>query len=304
MVVLTTVLYHAIADVETDFERGLDVVTRPEKFAAQIEYFSRNYDIVDLQTVLHGKLPQRPLLITFDDFYQSVLTAAREFLKPKRIPSLFFVNPALLGGDNIGLDNVLAFCVNCFGIAAVSEAIGIGQGAAQSLEDLIANVASTWSSAERARIKDLLLRDLGPKQADMGSRMPIVDPSELSQCAELGIEIGNHTNTHVHGRSLTQQELQTEIVASREKLEALSGAPVRSFSLPYGSTRDLSPAVLKAVRDSGHEAVFLVHARSNRFRMAPDIWYRTSLHNEDTSELGRKLTVAPLLRSAKHLVFG
>ncbi len=300
---LTSVLYHAVSPLESDFERGLGVITHPEKFEQHIRYFEKNYDIVDLDTILRGKLPRRPLLITFDDFYKSVLTVAREVLKPRNIPSLFFVNPALLGADTIGLDNLLAFSVNRFGLQAVCETMKIPVQSVQSLDDLLEKIASTKSSAERAQMRSTLLAAFGPAPDDKRTRCPIADPQELLECAELGIEVGNHTSTHVHGRGLKPEELQSEIVKSRQQLAAMCGTDIRAFSVPYGSESDLTEPLLKTLRESGHKATFLVHARSNLLRKAPDIWYRTSLHNEAVSELPRKLTTLPLLRSARHWLF-
>ena len=303
MAVLTTILYHSIAPSESDFERGLGVVTTPERFEAHIKYFEKNYDIVDLATILSGQLPKRPLLITFDDFYGSVLTVAKDVLKPRGIPSLFFINPDLVGPNTIGLDNLLAFSVARYGLPAVCDAGGLPSASIRSVYDLIGHVVSQLSSGQRAVLKSAILQSFAPTSDDLLSRCPVVNAPELAECADLGIEIGNHTATHVHGRSLTSEELHCEIVAAREKLESLSGTAVRAFSLPYGSERDLTEPLLAAIRRTGHEAIFLVHARSNIFRKAPDVWYRISLHNEAVSELPLKLTVTPLLRSLKHMLF-
>jgi peptidoglycan/xylan/chitin deacetylase (PgdA/CDA1 family) len=302
MAALTTILYHSIARSESDFERGLGVVTTPERFESHLNYFEKHYDFVDLDTVLAGRLPRRALLITFDDFYQSVLTVAREVLKPRGIPSLFFVNPDLLGADTIALDNLLAFSVARFGLAAVCEAGGLRPGSIRSVYDFIAHVVSELPPGQRRALRSVLLQSFAPTAGDLSARCPIMKTGELAECKRLGIEIGNHTATHVHGRSLRPQELHREIVAARERLESLTGTAVRAFSLPYGSERDLTEPLLAAIRSSGHEAIFLVHARSNAFRKAPDIWYRVCLHNEPVSELPFRLAVAPVLRSLKHML--
>ena len=56
---------------------------------------------------------------------------------------------------------------------------------------------------------------------------------------------------------------------------------------------------MTALRQSGHQATFLVHARSNRQRPAADIWYRTSLTDAPPFRLGLELGVMPVLRSLK-----
>ena len=74
---------------------------------------------------------------------------------------------------------------------------------------------------------------------------------------------------------------------------------MRAFSFPYGNQRDATPAVLAALRESGHEASFLVHARSNAQRPAADVFYRTSLSDDPVYRLGLKLGMLPALRSLK-----
>ena len=111
MASLTSVVYHNIG-AETGFEAGLNVTIPWQTFAGQIAFLARNYDVVDLNTILSGRLPKRPLLITFDDCYASSFAAAREVLKPLGLPSVFFINPGLLGPDEISLESVLARCAS------------------------------------------------------------------------------------------------------------------------------------------------------------------------------------------------
>ena len=46
-------------------------------------------------------------------------------------------------------------------------------------------------------------------------------------------------------------------------LEAVSGKKVRSFSVPYGSSADLTTDLVAHLRRSGYEAVFLAESRAN-----------------------------------------
>jgi hypothetical protein len=68
-------------------------------------------------------------------------------------------------------------------------------------------------------------------------------------------------------------------VRSRTILQNLSGQRVPYLSIPYGSKLDATERVLEVARTSGHKATFLVHAKSNRFRMGSDIFYRTHVGN-------------------------
>lgn len=292
-------LHHHVGR-ESVFERGLNVSSDRDVFEAQVDWLQQNFDVIDLDVLLSGKLPKRPLLLTFDDAFRSVLDVAREVLAPRGLPSVYFINPGLLGEEALSLDGALAWASQKAGVEALCDAIGIS--GRQSLGEVILQDMAKLGASARADIKARVLEAFGP--LDLADRSPLLDPAELAEMPGLGMEIGNHTMTHVHCRALSVAEIETEVVQAKAKLKELSRSPVRSFSVPYGHEKDLTPAMLQAVRASGHEAIFLVHARSNWRRPASDVWYRTSLHNEAPKDLMKKLRYLPAARSIKHLVRG
>lgn len=292
------VLHHHIG-TESKFESGLGIATARPLYEAQIVRLARDYDIIDLDTLLSGRLPRRPLLLTFDDVYHSVLCVAREILHPSGLPAVFFINPGLLGKNMVSLDCVLAWAANTVGLSRLCELLGCRRfpDVGTLIEDM-----GKYNTCKRADIKAKIIDALGP--LDLTQRAQILEKDDLKELSALGIDIGNHTMNHVSCRALDDREIEEEIVTAKEKLEIYSGTRVRAFSVPYGHEMDLTPEILAVLRRSGHEAIFLVHARSNRFRPAPDIWYRTSIHNEDPRVLLWKLRVEPGLRSIKNRMMG
>ena len=238
--------------------------------------------------------------MTFDDAYRSVVDIVREVLFPKGLPSVYFVNPSLLKEGAISLDNTLAWAANTAGIEAVCRLLDLPLRA--QIGEVVVRDMAQYSSKAREDIRDKLLHSFGPP--DFSMRAPLMTTDDLKELTQMGVEIGNHSNTHVHCRSLIAQEHESEIIGSKQRLEALSGQKVRSFSVPYGSEHDLTDPVLKTLRSSGHEAIFLVEARSNRWRPAPDIWYRSSLHNETIRQLKTRIVLTPILRSLKRKLKG
>jgi peptidoglycan/xylan/chitin deacetylase (PgdA/CDA1 family) len=301
---LTVVLYHNIVNGGPEFEADLGVSTRLNAFQAHLEYYRKNYEIVDLDAVLKGPLPRNALLITFDDFYRSVLTVAENILSPIGIPAVFFVNPGLLGRNAVSLDAILYWYSRKHGLPALCDALALSMPQVSSVGELISGPMAALGATQRTALRDRLLSKEGADSSGLAGRSPSLESEDLSRLPPLGIEIGNHTTSHVHCRALSDDEHNSEIVEAKQKLESLSRSRVRSFSFPYGHERDATPGVLNTLRDSGHQAIFLVHARSNRFRKAPDIWYRISVHNEPAGTLFRKLSVLPLVRSAKAATLG
>lgn len=293
------VLHHHIGEA-TDCEDGLGVATARAAYEAQIDRLLRDYTPIDLTTLLSGRLPPRPLLFTFDDNYRSVLDAAREVLHPRGIPAVLFVNPGLLGARSLALDNTVAWAARTVGLKRLCDDLGIAQR--ESISEVIGRDLAMKTVEQRMAIRDQIVRLAGRPEEIKRSR--ILETDELRELIGLGIEIGNHTMSHSQCRTLTGEELRSEIVGAKEKIEAITGQEVRAFSVPYGNSRDLTEDVLRTARESGHKAIFLVHARSNARRPAPDIWYRTSLHNEEPGVLDRKLVYLPALRSWKARVFG
>ena len=171
---------------------------------------------------------------------------------------------------------------------------------ARSFGDLITGPISRLGAYQRENLRHELLARLATPEAQLYRLLDLfMKPRELAALHASGIEVANHTRSHVHCAALTHDEIQTEVVAAKGEIEELTGRPVRAFSFPYGNERDATPSVMSALRASGHAASFLVHARSNRSRPAPDLWFRTSLTDLPAYRLGLQLGVMPVLRSLK-----
>lgn len=296
---VTCILHHHIGE-ESEYEAGLNVTTSVSAYEAQIDWLSRHYNFVSLEDLLTGDLPKKPLLLTFDDAFHSVLENVRTVLAPKGIPSVFFINPALIGDDAVSLDSMLAWATYQAGFAEVCKTLNIPLRS--GLGDIISKDMSKLGSAQRQRVIQKLIEQMG--QPDLSTRASLISADGVRELQSLGVEIGNHTQTHVHCRSLSEEEMEDEIVNSKKALEGVSGQKVRSLSIPYGHENDLTDDVLNCARASGHEAIFLVHSRTNLRRPAPDIWYRTSLHNEAPQQLKAEVRTKPMLRTIKSLVLG
>ncbi|HEV8374774.1 MAG TPA: polysaccharide deacetylase family protein [Candidatus Polarisedimenticolia bacterium] len=79
----------------------------------------------------------------------------------------------------------------------------------------------------------------------------IMGADEVRSLADLGMEIGSHSQTHPFMTSLTEPGLAAETALSKEFLEELVGKPVECFSYPYG---DVDGRVRDAVARAGYRA--------------------------------------------------
>ncbi|KAB2848940.1 MAG: polysaccharide deacetylase family protein [Hyphomicrobiaceae bacterium] len=301
---LTVVAYHHFTAGPCPLTRHLGLSTPPDTFWRHLDYYRTNYNVVRLDDVFSGDLPERPLLITIDDCYRSVLEIAVPMLKAARLPAVHFLNPEPALEPKVPLDNVLSLAVEELKIEAVADIVAPGF-ACGALAALITGPVAKMGPAGRNEVKARLLDALGVDEADLHQECRLfLSEAEVRALSARGVELANHTRSHIHCRSASEAELAAEITGAKVAIEVMTGAPVRAFSFPYGNEADATPNALKILRKSGHRALFLVHARSNRARPAPDIWYRTSLTSEPASRLAWRLRLATELRSLKSLSKG
>ncbi len=164
----------------------------------------------DWRAALAGRapLPARPVLITFDDGYRSVLTIGAGVLAANRLPAVVFACTEPMERRRL----------MWFDAVAARE----GEEAVQS-----------WKS-----------RGYGEWLDACASRTPAVgddDPRALLTPAEVaalsrqtGIEIGAHTARHPILAHASAAEQRAEIEQSRTALERWIGTPVRAFAYPNG----------------------------------------------------------------------
>lgn len=298
---LTCIVYHHVSNKPDPFVRHLDITTTPENLKIHLDHFQRHYTMIDIDQVLSGNLPPNPLLITFDDSFKSTLEIAAPILKRKSIPGVAFLNPAMVTEKKICLDNLLSYFVSQKTAAALAELIPDAQDVPTSAAAFIAQHVAHMSVHERETLKQHVLDVLNCKESKLWEKSGLyLNPSDIKKFRSFDMEIGNHTTNHIHCRNLKNTELAKEITGSKSTLEDLAQRPVRTFAFPYGNKRDATREVLNTIRETGHDMIFLVHARSNMKRPAPDLWYRVSLTNEPKYWLGPKLRLLPKVRSLVH----
>jgi hypothetical protein len=102
---LTVLGYHRVAEADPDAAPGLISAT-PEQFAAQMDHVQRWFTPIALMDLLDyviegRRLPERPLLITFDDGYRDNFDVALPVLRARGLPAVLFVTTGLV--DSAGL---------------------------------------------------------------------------------------------------------------------------------------------------------------------------------------------------------
>jgi len=253
-------------------------------------------------------LPPRAVLVTFDDAYASVAELAAPLCQKFGVPAVFFVNAAFLDNERLAPDNLVCYVANVSGMETIRSAARAVHAAEtvelQSLSDVFTHFFPAITVAEREVFLDALRQLAGIDEDRMAKEAGLyLTSKQLRDLASFDFEIGNHTYTHVHCRSLSREEFGPQVDRNKADLEAVSGTKVRSFSQPYGSSIDLTRELAQHLKRSGHEAVFLSESVANPRGADPFHLDRVSSRAESDESLFFEIEVLPRLRAVRNRLF-
>ena len=189
-----------------------------------------------------GRLPDRPVLFTFDDGYRSVLTIAAPILAKYELPAAVFC---------CSVPNEERRLLWWEYVAASEGEAAIEHWKERAYDEWLASCALPATVAS----------DSDPRAT--------MTPAEIGELSRLpGIEIGAHTARHPilsHAPAVRQRE---EIADNQDALARWTGRPVRALAYPNGRPRlDYDQATLDILRDLNFDFAF---TNEGGFSMAGD----------------------------------
>lgn len=236
-----------------------------------------------------GTLPARSLAITFDDGYADNHDVALPILLRHGITATFFIATGYLDGgrmwndtiieslrhtalDAIDLRDVHGPSLGTHSLRTLGERRAAIDAIIPKVKHLPAAHRQLAADAIAQRAKAVLTNDL------------MMTSDQVIALHRGGMQIGAHTVTHPILALLGAEEARAEIVASRQSLEHLLGAPVRLFAYPNGQPgQDYSAQTVAIARAAGFDAAVTTawgssDSRTDRFeipRFTP--WDRTRM---------------------------
>ncbi len=228
-----------------------------DEFADQMALLAKAFVVLPLEDAvarLHqGTLPPRALCITFDDGYSNNLQIAQPILAQYELPATVFVAPGFGSGGRMFNDTII-------------EAIRRAPDHIDLTTLDLGRYHFTGPQSRRAAIAQLIDRlKYLPHEArvDRAESVPLalgidlptnlmMTPDEVREAHRRGLTIGAHTVSHPILGSLDCATAESEIVRSKQWLEAIISAPVSLFAYPNGRpNRDYSSAHAAMVRRAG-----------------------------------------------------
>jgi peptidoglycan/xylan/chitin deacetylase (PgdA/CDA1 family) len=306
---LRCLLFHDVSDTESAFTKGLGGTITRKNFEVALRFLTKHYSPVSLQDVLASfdgrELPPRPVLVTFDDAYASVSEVAAPLCSKFGVPAVFFVNAACLDNRQLALDNLVCYVANVLGLDTINAAIHTVSGCegfeVGTLAEVFAPFLPGISLSARKVFRDSLVQLARISERELSAEANLyLTSQQLRDLAAFDFEVGDHTYTHVNCRSLVTDEFAEEIDRNRAVLELASGKKVRSFSVPYGASADLTGNLLSHFQQSRYEAIFLAEGRANSVRTDRLRIDRVSIKAESDAGLFSEIEVLPRLRAIRN----
>lgn len=200
-----------------------------ERFEQQMRWLRDHYLVVSLRELVDrvtaGCSLRSMAAVTFDDGYAGVFEHALPILRSLAMPATVFV---------------------------VAEAVGRRAGFWWDQPEIVASSTprrrQEWLNEMRGDGNAIVTRH-APRTLPPSHRP--ADGTTVRTGLGRGIDLGSHSVTHRSLPTLTDGELEHEVVASRAMLHRVTGTQPEFFAYPYGQW---DPRVSTVVRSAGYRA--------------------------------------------------
>lgn len=175
-------------------------------------------------------LPDRPVLVTFDDGYRTVATVAQPILERFGIPAVLFACSSPIEERRL------------FWYDAIARRSGESEVQRLKQVPFALWLAATCGAAHTAVSDD---DPHAPLRID-----------EVRRLAQSGFEIGGHTATHPVLAHADRDRQREEIVRNQQSIEAWVGRPPAAFAYPNGERSDYSAETMSILTELSYDMAF------------------------------------------------
>ena len=245
--------YHVVSDEYVPHIRHLYHYKSRRAFENDLLYLAENFNLITYeQLAAHysggQRLKPKSVVLTFDDGLSECYSVVRPLLLKHGIPCVFFIPTDYIGNGKMCPDHKASLCIDRVMsrenrarsdvIASVNDAYSKELDSEADLKQWIRSIAAN----EHSTI-DWLCRFLDiDVQRYLETQHPYMTADEIECLAGDGFTIGAHSVSHREFDSLTDSEVEEEIIVSCKAILSLSGKPHVPFAFPFsadGVSRDM-----------------------------------------------------------------
>jgi peptidoglycan/xylan/chitin deacetylase (PgdA/CDA1 family) len=217
----------------------------PQEFQKQIEYFCRNYELLSLDQLVsyirqRKTLPEKAVVITFDDGYKDNYRYAYPLLKKYRIPATIFLATGCIGKDRLFWWDKVGYIIENSTVARLN----LDELGSYSLRSNTDRHQAKFIISERLKNlpdgrKNVLIEKLTnicqvSIPPGLGKEF-VLSWNEVREMSDDGISFGAHSVNHPILTNMPFERAKWEIVQSKKDIEERLGIQVTTFAYPNGN---------------------------------------------------------------------
>jgi len=253
---LTVLAYHRVMDKPEDFPFDDDLISADTRgFRYQMEFVARHFEVINFKQLSvymdkKGELPERALIITFDDGYIDNYETAYPILAGLGLTAVMFVTAGYIGTDKLFWWDRIAYIVK----NAVNTDISLDEPVRirvsiesfPTRQDAARLLIKEAKKLPDERKEELIKRLSDAAGVEMGSLSyrNTMSWEQVKELAENGFEIGSHSVNHPIFSNVSAEQISYEVKESKAIIESRTGTDVMTFGAPG---RGIIPADEKAV---------------------------------------------------------
>jgi peptidoglycan/xylan/chitin deacetylase (PgdA/CDA1 family) len=235
-------MYHSVMeDIRGQNDLLGGIIHSRAAFREQIELLACHYSPVSLDQVKRfvqgeGDLPDRPVVVTFDDGYADNCDIAAPLLNEAGVPAVFYVTVDCVEQGKLPWPARLRFAFRTTKKGSWTDA----SGKAWPLHDQAKRErAYLFSCDECCKVAgEAQGKYVARLEHELDARVPIdsgalmMNYDQLRALVRQGHLVGSHTLTHPNIAQVSLNDARREMTESKERLEQQLGVAVTHFSYP------------------------------------------------------------------------
>jgi peptidoglycan/xylan/chitin deacetylase (PgdA/CDA1 family) len=264
---LIILAYHrVIPEYKVDYEFDDDLISAtPEQFDWQVRYIKKNYNLISFEDLAGYResgtsLPQRSIIITFDDGFDDNYLYAYPILKKHNAKACFFISTDYIGSDDFFWFDWATYLCNQLKQDIILKVkngkdeirICVDQERKKMIRSFLSSLKEISNEDRKGAINQLESSvDIDNVNSKLSRAMSWEQVRSMHDSGL--VEIGSHTKSHPILSQIKNDELYDELCGSKRAIQnRLSINSCHILSYPVGGVAAYNEVVLKAVKDAGY----------------------------------------------------
>ncbi|KKG07377.1 polysaccharide deacetylase family protein [Methanosarcina sp. 2.H.A.1B.4] len=276
-------IYHRVTTLENDPQL---LAINPDNFYKQIEWLKKNYNIISIEELSDRlkdkKLPERSIVITFDDGYADNYLEALPILETLEAPATFFVTTGIIDTDKeFWWDDLERVFLSRIDLPP-SLSLNVSGNICRFDVSNQKNKLNTYNELhpilkfQNPSNRDLLVKSIldwsGLNYKGRKTHRTMTQKEVIKLSKSEYATIGAHTKSHSPLSILSKEEQRKDIISSKEQLENWTNNQIKYFSYPFGCKNDYNKNSIDICKELNFDLVCSnyygqVHSYSNIYEL-------------------------------------